>query len=91
MNPEDVAATCDACGDAGDGARVAVERVGLIEDVADDGLSRDGEQDGAGETMQAVGVAEDGEVVVTLFGEVDAGVEDEMLGAQTGAESEGDF
>lgn len=49
VDAEDVHAAEGACGQAGDGAGVAVEWVGEGEGVADDGFAADGEEDGAAE------------------------------------------
>ena len=91
MDAEHLRTTADAGDDAGEGAGVASEGIGLVEDLADDGLAGDGQEDGALKAVESGELAVDAEVVIALFGEVDAGVEDEVLGAETGVEGELDF
>jgi hypothetical protein len=91
VDAEDVGAAEEAGDGAGQGAGIAVEGIGLLEDVADDGFPGDGEEDGAFELVEAIEVAEDGEVVMALLGEVDTGVEDEVIGGEAGGLGEGDF
>ena len=91
VDAEHVRAAANTGGHAGEGAGVAGEGVGLVKDLADDGLAGDGQQDGALEAVEGGELAVDAEVVIALFGEVDAGIEDEVLGAETGVEGELDF
>ncbi len=91
VDAEDLRATTDAGGDAGEGSGVSGEGVGEIEDLANDGFARDGEEDGAVELMECGEFAVDEEVVVALFGEVDSGVEDEVFEGEASVEGKADF
>ncbi len=78
------------CGEARDGAGVAVQRVRESEGVADDGFAADGEEDGSVEAEETGAVVEDGEIVRRLLGEVDAWVEDDLVWEEPGGGGGGD-
>lgn len=90
VDAEDVDAAEGACGEARDGAGVAVQRVRESEGVADDGFAADGEEDGSVEAEETGAVVEDGEIVRRLLGEVDARVEDDLVWEETGGGGGGD-
>ena len=78
------------CGEARDGAGVAVQRVRESEGVADDGFAADGEEDGSVEAEETGAVVEDGEIVRRLLGEVDAWVENDLVWEKPGGGGGGD-
>lgn len=89
MDAEDAGSSLDSGGDAGDGAGVSLGGVFDFEDFADDGFSGDGEEDGSSEFLEFVELAEDGEVVLALFCEVDSGVDDDFLCGESGGVADG--
>lgn len=91
VNAEDVGSSSDASSNAGEGAGVAFVRIGEVEDIPDDGFARNGQQDGAIEAMEFFEVAVNSEVVVALFGEVDARIEDDLVGVESGGDGELNF
>lgn len=86
VDAEDVSAAQGGCGDGADSACVAEAGFGLVEDFAEEAFAGDGEQDGATEGLEDVEVSADGGVVGGLFGEAQAGVEEELLGGEAGGE-----
>ena len=79
MDAEDLGALADAVGEEGEGAGIAVAGIGLVEHVTDDGFAADGEEKGALEAMEVLQVGQDGEVVVLLLREIDAGIKDQVF------------
>lgn len=90
MDAEEVSALEEAVGEEGDGAGVAVARVGQVQDVPDEGLTRDGEEDGAAEGEEGREITQDLEVIVLLFGKIEAGIEDELVFGEAAFGGEGD-
>ena len=91
VDPEKVGASEHAGDDAGDGGRVAVLRVWDAERLAEDGFSRDGQQNGASENSQRVQLAQNPQVVIFLLAEIKAGIEQNGLCPEARTGRLGDF
>jgi hypothetical protein len=91
MDAEDGRPTGQAEGEQGDGGGIAGGGVRDIEHLADHGLAGDGQEDGALVGVELIEVAEEREIFLGLFGEVDAWVEHDVVAGQACAEGEVDL